>query len=119
VRIKAKLPESVQFSTHNPQNLIVVENQDERVLFRAAYDNFSERRKAFLIRQLAAEGYIPDCFEEFTEYRQPGGLVWVIDRSLLSVAPEARRRCSRFMRRVVLGGCLLWVLELGLLLLKS
>jgi hypothetical protein len=119
VHVKATLPASVQISTHNPQNLIVVENETENVIFRAAYDNFSERRKAFLVRQLAAEGYIPDCFEEFTEYRPSSGLVWVIDRSLLFVAPEASRRCSRFMRRLVLGGCLLLVLELGVLLLKS
>jgi hypothetical protein len=97
----------------------VVENAEEGVIFRAAYNNFSERRKAFLIRQLAAEGYVPDVFEEYTEYHRPPGLVWVIDRSLLYLAPEAKKRCSRFMRRLVLGGCLLWLLELGLVLLTG
>ena len=89
------------------------------MLFRAAEDNFSERRKAFLIRQLAAEGYIPDVFEDFSEHSKTPGLVWVIDRSLLILRPEVRRRHSRFMRRLVLGGCLLWLVEVGLLLLKT
>lgn len=97
----------------------MIENQGDHVLFRAAYNNFSERRKAFLIRQLAAEGYIPDCFEDFTEQTHSPGLVWVVDSSLLFMGPEARRSSSRFMRRLVLGGCLLWVVELALLLLNA
>jgi hypothetical protein len=117
--VRATLPVSFQFSTHNPQNLIVVENHEDRVLFRAAYNSFSERRKAFLVRQLAAEGYIPDCFEHYTEEVSDPGLVWVLDRSLLYVAPAARRRCSRFMARLVVGGCLLWALEVGILLLRG
>jgi hypothetical protein len=117
--VRYKSPASFQFSTNNPQNLIVVEHQDDEVLFRAAYDNFSPRRKAFLIRQLAAEGYIPDCFEDFTELTAGAGLVWVIDRSLLNVAPEARQRCSRFMRRLMVGSGLLLLLELCLLLWRA
>ncbi len=117
--VKSTLPSSVQFSTHNPPNLIVVENGEEQVIFRAAEDNFSERRKAFLIRQLAAEGYIPDIFEDFTEHAKTPGLVWVLDRSLLFIGPEARRRNSRFMRRLVVGGCLLWLLEVSLMLLNA
>ena len=113
--VQSTLPNSVRFSTHNPPNLIVIENEEDRIIFRAAYDNFSERRKAFLIRQLAAEGYIPDAFEEFNERFRAPGLVWVTDRSLLYLGPEAKRRCSRFMRRLVMGGCLLWLVELGLL----
>ena len=117
--VKSTLPASVQFSTHNPPNLIVIENLEDQVLFRAAEDNFSERRKAFLIRQLAAEGYIPDVFEDFTEHSRTKGLVWVTDRSLLFIGPEARRRNSRFMKRLVLGGCLLWLVEMSLVLLNS
>lgn len=113
------LPNSVRFSIHNPFNLIEIENQGDHVLFRAAYDNFSKRRKAFLIRQLAAEGYIPDCFEHFTEHTVSSELIWVVDRSLLYLAPEARQSSSRFMRRLVLGGCLLWLVELAVLLLRT
>jgi hypothetical protein len=104
----------IEFSTHNPPNLIVVERETETVLIRAAQDNFSPRRKAFLIRQLAAEGYIPDRFEGFTEDAPVGGLIWVIDRSLMFVGAEATKRTRRIMQRVIAGGCLLWLLELTL-----
>jgi hypothetical protein len=113
------LPFSVQFSTHNPPNLIIIESHRNQVVFRAAQDNFSERRKAFLIRQLAAEGYIPDEFEEYTEHTRNSNLIWVIDRSLLYIGPEASRRCSRFMQRLVVGGCVLWLVEIGLLFFKA
>ncbi len=114
--VESILPPRFEISTHNPGNVIAVENEGRRVLIRAAYDNFSPRRKAFLIRQLAAEGYIPDAFEYFTEETTIPGLLWVIDRSLVSVGPEARRRSSRFMGRLLLGSCLLWLMELALLL---
>jgi hypothetical protein len=104
----------IQFSTHNPPNLIVIERARETVLIRAAQGNFSPRRKAFLIRQLAAEGYIPDQYEEFREYAPIEGLTWVIDRSLLFIGPEATRRTGRIMRGVLAGGCLLWLLEITL-----
>ena len=104
----------ISFSTHNPRNLVVIERDGESVLIRAAQDNFSARRKAFLIRQLAAEGYIPDEYERFTEEAPVEGLTWVIDRSLLFIGAEARKRTGRIMRRVIAGGCLLWLLELTL-----
>ena len=104
----------IGFSTHNPANLIVVERAGARALIRAAQDNFSPRRKAFLIRQLAAEGYIADRYEQFTEDAPVPGLTWVIDRSLLFVGPEATRRTRRIMRGVIAGGCVLWLLEIAL-----
>ena len=116
---RLKLPETFEFTTHNPPNLIVVENSEHQVLFRAAEDNFSDRRKAFLIRQLAAEGYIPDVFETLTEYSRVPGLTWVIDRSLFILSPEAKRRNHRFMLRLVVGGCVLWLVEVGLVLLTA
>jgi hypothetical protein len=102
----------IEFTTHNPENVIVIEHHGERVIFRAAHDNFSERRKAFLIRQLAAEGYIPDRYERLTEEEGDHGLIWVVDRSLIRMGPEATRRVSRFMQRLIMGGCLLWCVEL-------
>jgi len=111
---RAQVYAPIEISTHNPPNLIIVERRRATVLMRAAQNNFSPRRKAFLIRQLAAEGYIPGQFESFTEYAPVEGLTWVIDRSLLFVGAEATRRTGRIMRRVIAGGCLLWLLELTL-----
>lgn len=109
---KTSLPVSFEFSTFNPENLILVENEPGRVLIRAAYDNFSPRRKSFLVRQLAAEGYIPDEYELFTEVAWNQGVVWVVDRSLITLGPEVRRRSGRFMRRLLIGSCLLLVVEM-------
>jgi len=97
----------------------VIEKNRGQVLMRAAQDNFSMRRKAFLIRQLAAEGYIPDDYQWCTEFAWPEGLTWVVDRSLLQLGGEARRRTHRAMHRLILAGCALWVAELALLLLQS
>ncbi len=106
-----------ELSTHNPTNLVVIENQRKTVLVRAAHNNFSERRKAFLIRQLAAEGYIPDRYEYFTEEEPIAGVTWVIDRSLMFIGPEATRRTRRFMHRLIGTGCLALVLEMAAILL--
>ena len=103
-----------EVSTRNPRNLVAVETQGETVLIRAAQNNFSERRKAFLIRQLAAEGYIPDRYETFTEEVPVVGLTWVIDRSLMIIGPEAINRTRRFMQRLIAGGCVALVVEVML-----
>ena len=112
MRFESILPASFEFSTFNPDNLILVENEDGRVIIRAAHDNFSPRRKSFLIHQLAAEGYIPDRYEQFSEVAWDDGVVWVIDRSLIALGPGVKRRSGRLMRGLLVGGCLLLMLEL-------
>ena len=114
MRAKSTQPAPIQFSTHNPPNLIVVERCRDGVVIRAAQNNFSERRKAFLIRQLAAEGYIPDPFEQFTEAAPIPGLTWIVDRSLMVVGWEATNRTRRFMQRLIAGACLLLLCEVAL-----
>ena len=115
VQTDSTLPSEFEMPTMNPANQIAVENNEDLVIIRAAYNNFSPRRKAFLIRQLAAEGYIPDRFEQVSEDEEHPGLLWVIDRSLLVIGPEAKRRLARFMNRLLLGSCLLWLMEMALL----
>ena len=110
-RLQSSSLPPIEFSTNNPENVIVIENYGERVIFRAAHDNFSARRKAFLIRQLAAEGYIPGRYERLTEDDWDHSLTWVVDRSLIRMGPEAKRRVSRFMQRLIMGSCLLWCVE--------
>jgi hypothetical protein len=116
---RSTLRAGIEFTTHNPDNLICIERQGDALLFRAAHHNFSARPKAFLIRQLAAEGYIPDHYEHLRGEAWPASLVWVLDRTLLRPGPEARRRVSRFMQRLLLGACVLWCLEVLLVLLAA
>lgn len=119
MHVKATLPRSFEFSTFNPENLILVENEAERVLIRAAYNNFSPRRKAFLIRQLAAEGYIPDQYEQFSEMTWDTGVVWTVDRSLVALGAGVKERSGKLMGRLLMGASLLWVLELALTFLLA
>lgn len=111
--------EPIQFSTNNPANVIAVENHGESVTIRAAWSNFSERRKAFLIRELAAEGYISDRYERFTEEDPVAGVTWITDRSLIIIGPEATSRTRRFMQRLIAGSCLLLLLEVALAFLRA
>ena len=108
-----------EITTLNPTNLVAIESRGGNVYVRAAKDNFSERRKAFLIRQLAAEGYIHDRFQTFTEDEPVAGLTWVLDRSLLVVDREATVRTGKFMRRMIAGGCVALVLEMLVVWLRA
>lgn len=89
-------PQQTEFYTVFPDNLILVENEEDGVLIRAARGNFSERRKAFFIHELAAEGFIPDHYQFFTN--SDGGIFgvrWVIDKSWVEVPREVTRTSHR------------------------
>jgi len=90
-------PRQTEFYHAFPDNLILVENQEDGVLIRAARDNFSERRKALLIRELAAEGFIPDQYQFFTDTDGCSffGVRWIIDTSWIGVPPEVIRTSHR------------------------
>jgi hypothetical protein len=113
------LPGSFEMPTYNPENVITVENVKDGVIVRAAYGNFSLRRKAFLIRELAAEGCIPDRFEQCSEWFLPEDLMWVVDCSLVEVGAAAIRRSRRWLRRLLLASCFVWLTEISLVLLLS
>src|SRR4026209_2345193 len=77
------VPEKAELSLRNPENLILVENNDDGVIIRAARDNLSERGKACFIRYLAAEGFISDEFESFGKSgsRHTTSITWLIART--------------------------------------
>jgi hypothetical protein len=77
-------------------NDVVIENSVAGVVIRTTHDNFSERRKRAFIRHLAAEGYISDRYEWFSEPSEEGffGVKWVA-----CGCTSSRGRISRFLRR--------------------
>jgi len=100
--LKHSVRRRFEFHFPNLDNDLLLEVCDEDVTIRAARDNFSDRRKDFFVRELAAEGYVADdCISESVD--------WVIDSSWLAAGPRQRRRADRFMRRLFLGSALLWV----------
>jgi len=100
-------------------NLILVENCPNGVVIHATRDNFSEPRKAFFIRELAAEGFIPDSCIWFSSSSADAylGVRWVIDRSWVGLHRKVTNRTNRLMRRLLLGAGLFWVGLMSLLFL--
>ena len=91
--------------------LVRVEERDGHVVIRASDDTFSPARKVGFIRELAAEGFIPDEFAGMT----PGGhdlfghtLQWRVDATWLKVDTELMARHSRVARRLLVPTMLFW-----------
>ncbi len=101
-----------EFCNNEPYNLILVEQKEDGVVIRAAWDNFSDRRKAFFIKEIAAEGFIPDRYQWFSNFDENSytGIRWVIDRSWVTVHPEAVRKARKFMFWMLLLTGFLWLL---------
>jgi len=99
---------------------VLVENHCDGVIVRASC-NVSERRKAKFIRHLAAEGHIPDHYQWCAETASsPSSHVqWIVDSSWLGIPPELTRRTTRFMRRLIIGGVVLWVALFALIVLLA
>jgi hypothetical protein len=118
MQVKQEAPKQFELYIPDLDNLVLVENNDDGVVIRAARDNFSERRKSFFIHRLAAEGYIPDVYQWFSNPTADGlhGVKWVIDYSWLRLPEACLRRSRRFMIRLLAASCLLWLIAMRLVL---
>jgi hypothetical protein len=101
------IPQKTKLFLQRPQNLIEVENSDGSVIIRAARDNFSERRKEFFVRYLAAEGFIPEDFERYP-------ITWEIDPGRVEHGSVLVQRTNRFMIRLFISALLLWLALMSL-----
>ena len=79
MRTEIAVPEKVEFYIRDLDNHVLIENSAGGVVISATRDNFSDKRKTFFIRHLAAEGYIPDRYEWFSEPAGDGffGVKWI------------------------------------------
>jgi hypothetical protein len=97
--------------------LVRVEESAGEVTIRATADTFSRKRKSSFIRELAAEGFIPDEYqwgslsETGADFR---GLRWVVDNSWLKIDEALNARNHRVVRRLIVPVTLLWLLMLYL-----
>jgi len=115
-------PESFEFYFSKLDTLVCVENRSNQVLIRATKATFSEAHKACFIRELAAEGFIPDDYQWFNEhssYSVEPGIRWLVDRSWCKLNPAAIASARQFMVRTLVGGVLLWLLLIVSLFLGS
>ncbi|MEM1059551.1 MAG: hypothetical protein AAGK14_09910 [Verrucomicrobiota bacterium] len=84
-RQEAHPPSIYEFFTQQPENMIRVEaRSDGEVHITLAVDNFSEQRKAYFVRELAAEGFIPDHYSFLSE-NELLGVKWHLGTEWCSV----------------------------------
>lgn len=104
-------PKRARFHHRHPDNSILVQNSKDGVLIRATHDTFSEPRKAAFIRELVAEGFIPEHYQWFAE---PGtnsflGIKWVIDDSWIDEEYETTQTESLGAPALLLAA-LVWLI---------
>jgi hypothetical protein len=92
--------------------LVRVEESAGNVTIRATADTFSNDRKVSFIRELAAEGFIPDNYRWFSltgPETYTRGVCWLVDFSWLKLDEALMARTNRLMKRFILPVTLLWL----------
>ncbi len=108
---------SYEFYFPQVDTLARVENAAGTVIIRTSRDTFSERRKACFVRELAAEGFIPDSYQWFSSSGADSflGVRWLVDISWLQLPAAVLTGAKRFMQRLLAGTALFWCLLMTLL----
>jgi hypothetical protein len=111
MRKQKVLPREFDFYFADLDNMVLVQSkEDGSVTIRTTRDNFSDERKVFFLRQLAAEGFIPDHYQWLSDSTKGSfEIKWVKDRSWVKVHATVTRRTNRIMRALLVGSCILWV----------
>ena len=115
------VPQTAEFPLRDPKNLILVENSADRVVIRVARDNLSERDKAYLIRYLAAEGFISDEFESFGKSGscRTTSITWLVEENWARRQRGHLERVERFMIQLLISASALWLALFAFALLRS
>lgn len=109
-----------EFSFPKLDTIVLVENLNDRVVVRVTRDSFSEERKVRFIRELAAEAFIPDCYQWYSG----GGalaanLEWIVENPSVAVPKSAILTARRIMIKLLIGGAILFALSLMMLFLRA
>ncbi len=86
-------PRRYEFQFPRTDTLVLVEEFAGRVVVRTTRDSFSDQAKAYFLRELAAEGFIPDD-SRWSDGRR---VRWVVDTSWVqpgSILPARIRRLA-------------------------
>ena len=104
-------PQVFEFYFPDVDTLVQVREADGAVEIRATRNTFSERRKTAFIRELAAEGFIPDNYQWFSSGSQLSFLSvrWLVDFTWVELPHAALAGTRRFMVRLLAGGGVLWL----------
>ena len=94
--------------------LIRVINRGNKVIVRATRNSFSERDKAFFIRHLAAEGFIPDEYQRYHEHKSNKELRlrWFVDEAWISADSALRCQAQRQLLCAIGVGAMIWLIAM-------
>ena len=108
-----------EFSFPGLDTLVLVEKLGDDVVIRATRDTFSAERKARFIRELAAEGFIPDDFRWSSPEgtNATGQLRWLVDFHWLQPNKAMVRRTRHLLLGIFASAALLWSILMVLLFL--
>jgi hypothetical protein len=112
-------PRSYEFNFPQMGTRLQVEELGGEVTIRATRDTFSAQRKMSFIRELAAEGFIPDDFMwlSIADADTPGrGVVWLVDSSWLTLDANDIARARRILNKALVCAFVLFAVELTLVL---
>lgn len=109
-----------QFYFPDLDNIVLVNcHTDGTVTVRVTKGNFTEERKLTFIRRLAAEGFIPDEYQQFSgSVDESNGIRWIKDLSWLKISPAVTHRCNRFMGKLLLAAVLILIAMIRVLLVS-
>ena len=112
-------PRSYEFNFPHVDTRLQVEERGGEVTIRATRDTFSTQRKISFIRELAAEGFIPDDFMwlAIADADAPGrGVVWLVDSSWLKLDENDIARARRILNKALVCAFVLFAVEMALVL---
>ena len=107
-------PVTYDFFFGELDTLIRVEKFQGEVVVRCTRESFSRRRREFFIRELAAEGFIPDQFhwELLAEDIGSRGVRWITDCSWVELPKALLARSRRFMIGLLTASTMLWAVAM-------
>jgi hypothetical protein len=121
MKTHALAPRSFEFCFPSLDTLVLVEDLTGEIVIHASRNTFSDERKARFIRELAAEGFIPDDYRWLPRagMESSPGIRWLIDTSCFKPDKTFAAGTRRFMVRLLSSAALIWLMAMGLLLLHQ
>jgi hypothetical protein len=106
--------DTFEFSFPEMDALVAVENTEDEIVIHTSRSAFSEGRKKAFIRELASEGFI--C----ASYLWSGRVRWTVDPAWWDTRPEAKRRTSHILAKLLATSTLFfWLIFMALLFLHK
>lgn len=107
MREQKLLAKEFEFYLSDLDNMLLVQGgEDGRVTVRCTQENLSERQKVFFIRELAAEGFIPDEYQWYSGTTTGSLRVqWIKDWSWVKVPETMTGRSVKLL----LVACVFWL----------